>query len=185
MFKAVFDNKLEIDIEMNQTQPPSDIAYFQSIDDLVIQFQTDSNEGFKTSEIENKYLKYGYNELPKIRKSIWKIYLAPIFNFLIIILIISGAIVIILGDRTSTIITFAVVIINSITVISQQYRAQKALDALRKIAALKTIVLRDGIQFEIPTRELVPGDIILLEQGDKIGADARILELTNLTIDEA
>ena len=178
-------SKLEINSEMNQTQPRSDIAYSQSIDDLITQFQTDSNVGLKTSEMENYYLKYGYNELPKIRKSLWKIYLAPIFNFLIIILIISGTIVIILGDQTSTIITFAVVIINSITVISQQYRAQKALEALRKIAALKTIVLRDGIQFEIPTRELVPGDIILLEQGDKIGADARILKLTNLTIDEA
>ena len=170
---------------MNQTQPPSDIAYSQSIDDLITEFQTDTSNGLHASEIENNYLKYGYNELPKIRKSLWKIYLAPIFNFLIIILIISGAIVIILGDQTSTIITFAVVIINSITVISQQYRAQKALEALRKIGALKVIVLRDGIQFEIPTRELVPGDIILLEQGDKIGADARILELTNLTIDEA
>ncbi len=170
---------------MNQTQPPSDIAYFQSIDSLMTTFQTDTNNGLKTSEIEKKYLEYGYNELPKIKKSLWKVYLAPIFNFLIIILIISGAIVIILGDRTSTIITFTVVIINSITVITQQYRAQKALEALRQIAALKTIVLRDGIQFEIPTKELVPGDIILLEQGDKIGADARIIELTNLTIDEA
>ncbi|MFW9951107.1 MAG: cation-translocating P-type ATPase, partial [Candidatus Thorarchaeota archaeon] len=121
----------------------------------------------------------------KIRKSLWKVYLAPIFNFLIIILIISATIVILLGDRTSTIITFAVVVINSITVITQQYRAQKALEALRQIAALKTVVLRDGIQFEIPSRELVLGDIILLEQGDKIGADARILDLMNLTIDEA
>jgi len=170
---------------MNQTQPPSKIAYFQSIEDLSSQFQTDTNNGLKSSEIEKKHLKYGYNELPKIKKSLWKIYLAPIFNFLIIILIISAAIVIILGDLTSTIITFTVVVINSITVITQQYRARKALDALRQIAALKTIVLRDGIQFEIPTKELVPGDVILLEQGDKIGADARIIESTNLTIDEA
>ncbi|MFX1448469.1 MAG: cation-translocating P-type ATPase, partial [Promethearchaeota archaeon] len=93
--------------------------------------------------------------------------------------------VILLGDQTSTIITFTVVIINSITVITQQYRARKALEALRQIAALKTVVLRDGIQLEIPSRELVPGDIILLDQGDKIGADARIIELTNLSVDEA
>ena len=185
MFKSIFISKLEIDIEMDQTQPRSDIAYFQSIDSLISTFHTSVDNGLKISDIEKKHFEYGFNELPKIRKSLWKVYLAPIFNFLIIILIVSGAIVIILGDQTSTIITFTVVIINSITVISQQYRAQKALDALRKIAALKTIVLRDGIQFEIPTRELVPGDIILLEQGDKIGADARILELTNLTIDEA
>ncbi len=170
---------------MNQAQLPSNKAYSQSLDDLITQFQTDPNEGLKETEIEQKYRKYGYNELPKIKKSLWKIYLAPIFNFLIIILIISGGIVVLLGDSTSTIITFTVVIINSFTVITQQYRAQKALEALRQITAAKSVVLRDGIQFEIPTRELVPGDILLLEQGDKIGADARILNLTNLTIDEA
>ena len=152
---------------MNRIQPPSDIAYFQPIESLITAFQTDINNGLTSSEIEKRQLEYGYNELPKIRKSLWKVYLAPIFNFLIIILIISATIVILLGDRTSTIITFAVVVINSITVITQQYRAQKALEALRQIAALKTVVLRDGIQFEIPSRELVLGDIILLEQGDK------------------
>ncbi|MHA1472709.1 MAG: cation-transporting P-type ATPase, partial [Promethearchaeota archaeon] len=144
---------------MNQTQLPSDIAYLQSIDDLIIQFQTDPNSGLKTSEIERKIIKYGYNELPKIKKSLWKIYLAPIFNFLIIILIISGVLVFLFGDQTSTIVTFTVVIINSATVIIQQFRAQKALESLRQIAALKSIVLRDGIRFEIPTKELVPGDI--------------------------
>ena len=153
---------------MNQTQIRSDNSYFQPIDILISEFQTDPNNGLKTSEIEKKYIKYGYNELPKIKKSLWKIYLAPIFNFLIIILIITGSIVLILGDQTSTIITFTVVLINSATVITQQFRAQKALGSLRQIAALKSIVLRDGIQFEIPTKELVPGDIILLEQGDKI-----------------
>ncbi|MBY9015798.1 MAG: cation-translocating P-type ATPase [Candidatus Lokiarchaeota archaeon] len=170
---------------MNQTQIRSDNSYFQPIDILISEFQTDPNNGLKTSEIEKKYIKYGYNELPKIKKSLWKIYLAPIFNFLIIILIITGSIVLILGDQTSTIITFTVVLINSATVITQQFRAQKALGSLRQIAALKSIVLRDGIQFEIPTKELVPGDIILLEQGDKIGADSRIIDFTNLTVDEA
>ena len=69
---------------MTQSQPPSDIAYFQSVESLITTFQTDINSGLKTSEIEKRQLEYGYNELPKIRKSLWKIYLAPIFNFLII-----------------------------------------------------------------------------------------------------
>ena len=170
---------------MSQIQVRSELLLTQSVDDLVTKFQTDPNNGLKSSEIESRYLEFGYNELPKIKKSLWKIYLAPIFNFLIIILIISGTIILILGSPSSTIITFAVVIMNSTTVIVQQFRAQKALESLRKIAALKATVLRDGIQFEIPTRELVPGDVILLRQGDKIAADARILEFTNLTIDEA
>ncbi|MFX0148580.1 MAG: cation-translocating P-type ATPase, partial [Candidatus Hodarchaeota archaeon] len=122
---------------------------------------------------------------PRIKKSIWKIYLAPIFNFLIIILLVAGVIVFFLGSPGSTVITFIVVFLNSITVIIQQFRAQKALESLRKIGALKAEVLRDGVQFEIPTRELAPGDIILLEQGDKIPADGRIITDTNLTIDEA
>ncbi|MFX1447976.1 MAG: cation-transporting P-type ATPase, partial [Promethearchaeota archaeon] len=103
---------------MNRTQTFSSTAYIQPIDDLITQFQTNLNDGLSESEIEKKFLRYGYNELPKIKKSLWKIYLAPIFNFLIIILIISGGIVILLGDQTSTIITFTVVIINSITVIT-------------------------------------------------------------------
>ncbi len=170
---------------MSLIQVRSEELLTQSIDELVTKFQTDPNNGLKSSEVESRYLELGYNELPKIKKSLWKIYLAPIFNFLIIILIISGTIILILGSPSSTIITFAVVIMNSTTVIVQQFRAQKALESLRKIAALKATVLRDGIQFEIPTRELIPGDIILLRQGDKIAADARILEFTNLTIDEA
>ncbi|KKL95051.1 hypothetical protein LCGC14_1858500, partial [marine sediment metagenome] len=80
---------------------------------------------------------------------------------------------------------FTVVIINSTTVIVQQFRAQKALESLRKISALKATVLRDGKQFEIPNRELIPGDIVLLNQGDKIPADGRIINQINFTIDEA
>jgi len=159
--------------------------YYQSLDELIKEFNTDFNNGLKSEQLEGKYFEFGYNELPKIKKSLWKIYLAPIFNFLIVILIITGAIIIILGQPESTIITFTVVIINSGTAIGQQYRAQKALESLQRIAALKTSVLRDGFEFEIPTRELTPGDIILLKEGDKVPADGRIIEFTNLTIDEA
>lgn len=170
---------------MSEIQLPNNNYYTKSINDLITEFNTDKEKGLQLSNLEQFYSNYGYNELPKIKKSIWKIYLAPIFNFLIVILLISGIIVFILGSPVSTIITFTVVFLNSITVIIQQFRAQKALESLRKIGALKATVLRDGIQFEIPTRELIPGDIILLEQGDKIPADARIIDFINLTIDEA
>ncbi|MFX1337773.1 MAG: cation-translocating P-type ATPase [Promethearchaeota archaeon] len=159
--------------------------YYQPINELISEFNTDFNNGLKSEQLEEKYLQFGYNELPKIKKSLWKIYLAPIFNFLIVILMITGVIIIILGQPEATIITFTVVIINSATAISQQYRAQKALESLQRIAALKTAVLRDGFEFEIPTRELIPGDIVILKEGDKVSADGRIIEYTNLTIDEA
>lgn len=170
---------------MSQEHNTKKSYYYQSLDELITEFTTDFSDGLKSEQLEDKYLEFGYNELPKIKKSIWKIYLAPLFNFLIIILIITGGIIIILGQPEATIITFTVVIINSGTAIGQQYRAQKALESLQRIAALKTSVLRDGFEFEIPTRELIPGDIILLKEGDKIPADCRIIEYTNLTIDEA
>jgi len=159
--------------------------YNKSIDALLEEFNSDPKKGLKSSEIENRFIKYGYNELPKIKKSIWKIYLAPIFNFLIVILLITGVIVIILGSPESTIITFTVVVINSSTAIVQQFRAQKALEALRKISALKAIVIRDGWQGEILTRDVVPGDIVVLNQGSKIPADGRVIDSMNLTINEA
>ncbi len=159
--------------------------YLKTISDLQLEFETNIEYGIKASELNARYDKYGFNELPKIKKSLWKIYLAPIFNILIIILLVSAIFVVILGDISSTIITFSVVILNSVTLIIQQYRARKALESLRKIAALKANVMRDGRELEIPTRELLPGDIILISEGAKVPADARIIEAVNLSLDEA
>ncbi|MFX1499560.1 MAG: cation-translocating P-type ATPase [Promethearchaeota archaeon] len=159
--------------------------YNQPIEKLIKTFNTDINHGINSSELYERYLKYGYNEISRIKKSIWKIYLAPIFNFLIVILLVTGIIVAVLGSIGDTVITFSVVVINSATAIIQQFRAQKALESLREISGLKAKVLRDGNQYEIVTRELIPGDIVILEQGDKIPADGRIIKEMNLTIDEA
>ncbi|MHA2181397.1 MAG: cation-translocating P-type ATPase [Promethearchaeota archaeon] len=170
---------------MSEVKTSKATYFHQPLNDLIKEFETDINQGLKASELEKRYQKFGYNELPKIKKSIWKIYFAPIFNFLILILFVTGVIVVILGSPNETIITFSVVFLNSATVIIQQYRAQKALESLRQISALRATVLRDGKQSEIPNRDLVPGDIVILNQGDKIPADGRIINLVNLTIDEA
>ena len=170
---------------MSELNNSNNTYYHQSTDELLRDFGSDLERGLKSSELENRYQNFGYNELPKIKKSIWKIYLAPIFNFLILILLVTGIIVVILGEGDTQIITFTVVIVNSVTAIIQQFRAQKALESLREISALTTTVLRDGKEFEIKTRELVPGDIVLLNQGDKVPADGRIIEHMNLSVDEA
>ena len=170
---------------MSELKSSSRTYYHQSTNGLLRDFDSDLEQGLKSSELENRYQNFGYNELPKIKKSIWKIYLAPIFNFLILILLVTGIIVVILGEGNTQIITFTVVIVNSVTAIIQQFRAQKALESLREISALTTTVIRDGREFEIKTRELVPGDIVLLQQGDKVPADGRIIEHMNLSVDEA
>ena len=153
--------------------------------ELIEALETNPSKGLLPSELGDRYLLHGHNELPRVKKSIWKVYLAPIFNFLIVILLITGVIVILLGNPEATIITFTVVIINSTTAIIQQYRAQKALESLREISSLTTNVIRDGQKMEIDTRDLVPGDIVLIEQGDKMPADGRVMEETNLTVNEA
>ncbi|MFX0027889.1 MAG: cation-translocating P-type ATPase [Candidatus Hermodarchaeota archaeon] len=170
---------------MSIQKSSSEAYYRRSIEDLIKDFNTNPDRGIKSSDLGERHLISGYNELPKIKKSIWKIYLAPIFNFLIIILLITGIAVVILGSPGEVVITFTVFGINSATVIIQQFRAQKALESLKQISALKATVLRDGEQLEIPNRELIPGDIVLLEQGDKIPADGRIINHINFTVDEA
>ncbi|MHA1755752.1 MAG: cation-translocating P-type ATPase [Promethearchaeota archaeon] len=170
---------------MIESESKNNGYYYQPLEKLIKEFDTDIEKGLSIGKIEISRQKFGYNELPKVKKSIWKIYLAPLFNFLIVILLITGIVVTLLGSPESTIITFTVVGLNSSTAIIQQYRAQKALESLKEISALKATVIRDGKQQEIPTRELVPGDIIVLKQGDKIPADGRLIEAMNLSIDEA
>ncbi|MFO8020488.1 MAG: cation-translocating P-type ATPase [Promethearchaeia archaeon] len=155
------------------------------IDELIESFNTDSESGLKINQVKTRKQKYGANELPKVKKSLWKVYLAPIFNFLIVILIITAVVVIILGSPGETIITFTVIIINSVTAIVQNYRAQKALESLKEISALKARVLRGGEEKEINTREIIPGDIALIKQGDKIPADGRLIDEMNLKVNEA
>jgi Ca2+-transporting ATPase len=171
---------------MSLSQKRNEIYYYnQPIEEIAKDLNANLKVGLNSSELDARYQNSGYNELPKIKKSIWRIYLAPIFNFLIMILLIASIIIVILGSPGETLITFTVVIINSITAIVQQYRAQKALESLREISALKSTVLRDGIRIEIKTKDIVPGDIIILNQGDKIPADGRIFEFTNFSVDEA
>ena len=98
---------------MSSSEKKKETSYYnQPIEELIKTFNTDIYHGTNSSELNERHLKFGYNELPKIKKSIWKIYLAPIFNFLIVILLVTGIVIVILGSIGDTIITFTVVIIN-------------------------------------------------------------------------
>lgn len=159
--------------------------YTESIENIIKDLDSDKKTGLNENQIKQKIEKFGYNEFPEVKRNLWRVYLAPIFNFLILILIIAGIAIVILGSPSETVITFTVVFINSATAIIQQYRAQKALDSLRKISTLRSTVIRKGEQTEIASREIVPGDIVLLDQGSKIPADGRILDSINLSVNEA
>jgi len=145
-----------------------------------------SEKGLTKTEAEKRLKEYGYNELQKEKKiTILTIFLNQFKNGLIILLIIAGILSMILGEEIESIAIFGIVLLNAVLGFIQEYRAEKAIEALEKISAQTSKVIRDRKEQKIPAREIVPGDIILLEAGDIVPADCRIIEQSSLQIDEA
>jgi Ca2+-transporting ATPase len=143
-------------------------------------------EGLTQAEAENRLAKYGANELSEKKKiSPWVIFLEQFKNFLIIILLVAVALSAVMGEIADAIVIFAIVIFAAGLSFVQEYRAERAMEALSRMAAPTASVLRDNKEVEVPARELVPGDIVLLRTGDRIPADARVIEAVNLKADEA
>ncbi|MHA1294709.1 MAG: cation-translocating P-type ATPase, partial [Promethearchaeota archaeon] len=166
--------------------------YSLELDKIYQQLQTDPNNGLNEEEANRRLLEYGKNEIPKVSKGFIRVYLAPLFNWLIVIYLI-GALILWLaslavgekGNMTMIYLTLGIVGLNCIVAIIQQYKATKKLEALRELSAPTTTVIRDGQKKEISTKSVVIGDILVLNQGDKIPADARIISSTNLEVNEA
>lgn len=143
-------------------------------------------EGLTEKEAEARLKKYGYNEIKETKKiSPIKIFLNQFNNIVIYILIFALAISIFLGETIDAIVIGAIVIANAILGFIQEYKAEKSIEALKKLASLKATVIRDGKDKDIDAKNLVPGDIVKLETGDKIPADCRLFELINLQTLEA
>jgi Ca2+-transporting ATPase len=145
-----------------------------------------SPEGLAQTEAERRLAKYGANELSEKKKiSPWVIFLEQFNNFLIIILLVAVALSAVMGEVADAIVIFVIVLFAAGLSFIQEYRAERAMEALKRMAAPIASVLRDDKEIEISARELVPGDIVLLRTGDKIPADARLIEAINLKTDEA
>jgi len=142
--------------------------------------------GLSVEEAEKRLEIYGPNELKKEKKrGRIKIFIDQFKNILVIILILAAALSIAIGEVTDSIVILAIVVASAILGFVQEYRAEKALEALKKLTAPTATVVRNGEEIEIPAREIVPGDILVLNAGDKVPADARIIESHNLKVDEA
>ncbi len=155
------------------------------------ELKTNMQTGLTQEEVKKRIEKYGLNELKaKKKKSIIQKFLEQFKDFSIIILIIaaivSGVVGVAQGEGiTDTIIILIVVIVNAIIGVAQESRAEKSLEALQKLTDHATKVLRDGNVQVIPAKELVPGDVVILDTGDYIPADLRIIEAINLKSQEA
>jgi len=142
--------------------------------------------GLTINEAEKRLVEIGPNEIQAAKRtSAWKILLEQFKNILILILLIATAISLILGHGVES-IAIAVIVLFAVGLgFIQEFRAERAIEALRHMAAPTASVFRDGVEVNIPSRDLVPGDVILLHTGDRIPADARLLEAVNLQVEEA
>ncbi len=149
-------------------------------------FLSTTDRGLDIVEVVKRLKQYGENSLPAPKPiSLWKIFIKQFENPLIYILLIASVVVLFLGDLTDTIVIFAVLIINAIIGVIQEGRAQNTLLALQNFTKTEAVVIRNGVEEVVTDREIVPGDIIVLREGDKVPADSRLFELKNLQVDES
>ena len=154
--------------------------------DAVMSHLHSAPHGLAEAEVERRFARYGPNELQAAGGvSPWAILFQQFKNVLIIILLVATGISAFLGQGVETIAIAVIVVFAVMLGFIQEYRAERAIEALRQMAAPTVTVIRDGQEVEIPARELVPGDVILLHAGDKVAADARLVESINLQVDEA
>jgi len=171
--------------EPTTLKPENNFYYNYPLEEIYNEFSVDPINGLNTEQA-SKYLELnGPNELKVVKKSSLKAILAPIINLLIIIYLISAVAMWALGEVTKTIPTFIIVGFNGIVAIFQQMRAEKQLEALKKLSEASATVIRNGNEVVLPTNEVVVGDIIKVKTGDKIPADCRIIESNNLSVDES
>lgn len=142
--------------------------------------------GLKQVDAEEKLITHGENELSREKKiPSWVKFLNQFKDFMIIVLMIAAVISGIMGDITDTLIILLIVVINAVIGFVQEYRAEKAVEALRNMAAPFATVIRDGSMKIIPAKELVPGDMVKLEAGQVVPADIRLLEVHSFKTQEA
>ena len=154
--------------------------------DLLRVFKANKAQGLSAHQIKFLQEKYGPNLVANEEKTTWyKVFLRQFFDVLIMILFFAGLVSIFLGEETNAIAIFGIIILNSILGFTQEWKAEKALEALQNMLAPSCKVIREGNIIIIPSSELVPGDLVLLEAGDRIPADLRILEAINLKADES
>lgn len=154
--------------------------------DIVLSHLSSARRGLSEVEVDHRLTLYGPNELQAVdRVSPWAVLLGQFKNVLIIILLIATAISAFVGHGVEAIAIGVIVLFAVVLGFVQEYRAERAIEALRRMAAPTVTVIRDGREIEIPAHRLVPGDLILLHAGDKLAADARLIESVNLQVDEA
>jgi len=152
----------------------------------VLQRLDSSLTGLTTEQAKQRLFEYGHNAIiQKRRRSLLFILLGQLSDFMIVVLLVAALISGFIGEPQDTIAILVIVLLNAIIGTVQEYRAERAVAALREMAAPEAYVLRDGHQVTLDATELVPGDVVMLEAGNIVPADLRLLEEEELQVDES
>ncbi len=162
------------------------MEYYNKPIDEIYKILDTSEKGLSSSEAKARLDKYGYNVIQSKKKISPLVLFFQQFNDPVVWVLMAAALIsALLGEIVDFWVILAILIANSIIGFVQEYNAEKAIEALKKLASLKAVVIRDGEQQEIDAKELVPGDLVLLSAGEKVPADARLVSLNNLQVQEA
>ncbi|MEW6580612.1 MAG: cation-translocating P-type ATPase [Chloroflexota bacterium] len=165
---------------------PKDKWYALPVAEVLGQLGTDVERGLSAQDVAQRQAEHGKNELPSdTGTSIWRLLISQFTDVMVLVLIAAAAISVIIGDTKDAIVILAIVVLNAALGFFQEYQAEQALAALGAMQTPVVRVRRDGHVSEVSATELVPGDVMLLEAGDRIPADGRLVEAVNLQIDEA
>lgn len=160
--------------------------YYRSTVQEVMRKLDVTTYGLSDFEVSFRQKKYGYNELKEgKRKNIFQVFFEQFQDFLVVILIVSAVISMFLGDIESSLVILVVLLLNAILGTVQHVRAEKSLDSLKQLSAPMSKVKRNGEIIEIPSREVIVGDVLILETGDFISADGRVIESNGLQVNES
>ncbi len=163
-----------------------DNFYAQKIEVLLKAFQTNVNSGLSDEEVNSRHRKYGYNVLPhKKGDSIVKIFFNGFLDPIVLLLLVTVIFSIIVGEYIDAIVVFFIILLDLILGTIEEYQANKNADSLSKLIKTEVKVLRNNEKKVIDSEYVVPGDIVLLESGDKITCDMRIIDCSNLQVDES
>ncbi len=147
--------------------------------------KTSLDTGLSTSEARRRLSTYGLNVIEEKRVSPIKMFVRQFTNFLIVILIIASIVALFLGEFIDAIVILAIVALMGVTGFIQEYRAERTVEKLKELASPTARVLRDGKVITVPAKEVVPGDVIVLREGDRVPADARVVKSEGLEVDES
>ncbi len=156
------------------------------VDQALAELKSDAINGLPLEEVRKRQQEYGPNQLiERGMKSPWQILLDQFTEIMVVILIIAAVVSFLMHEVTDSVVILIIVVLNAALGFSQEYRAEKAMVALKRLSAPKVKVRRAGHVQEIPARELVPGDVVQLDAGDAVAADCRLIEAVNLRVQEA